>query len=148
LNLVRAFLFRPLAIILGVLSAGCAGTYRPVDYDMPSIPSDSPYAVISGVQVTAKEGVSNQEMNDFDVALRRALEHRGIRVDLFSDAPLLNVQLHRLHEESPAWYAAKQEDLGLQPHRGRALLRAVRSSAWAPDRVLMGDPVQMAGTAL
>jgi hypothetical protein len=135
LNLVRAFLFRPLAIILGVLSAGCAGTYRPVEYDMPSIPSDSPYAVISGVQVTAKEGVSNQEMNDFDVALRRALERRGIRVDLFSDAPLLNVQLHRLHAESPAWYATKYA-LGISIPGSSSNAITVQMETWRHGRLL------------
>lgn len=94
-------------LLLGMGAVSCAGTYRPATYQVPAIPAGSPYAVLSGIQVTAKDGVSNRELNDFDIAIRRAVESRGVQIDPLADKPLLNVQLHRLNAESPAWHAAK-----------------------------------------
>lgn len=128
-------LFRLLMAVIGCVCAGCAGTYRPVGYDMPSIPPDSPYAVISGVQVTTKKGVSEKEIIDFEVTLRREIERRGIRIDLFSDAPLLNVQLHRLHAESPAWYVAKYA-LGISIPGSSSNAITVQVETWQHDRLL------------
>lgn len=91
-----------------VLLTSCAGTYKPAAYNMPPIPENARYAVLSGIQVTGAKGVSQQQLDAFDAEICSAIAKRGIEISLDSDRPLLTVKLERLNPESQAWQSTKR----------------------------------------
>lgn len=125
--------------LLIMMGASCAGTYRPVAYNMPPIPANARYAVLSGIHVTSVKGVSKLELDEFDEAICSAIAKRGIRTDLFSDRPLLTVQLQRLNQESPAWHNTKRvmEVMGIPASLPGSTSNAidVRLETWRQKRL-------------